>query len=178
MGAYIRRKSRVTATPGHEVSMYHAIVRRRITGLFEAINRGEIEPVLDAFASDAEHVFLGEDHALAGRRDNPASIRAWYERLRRIMPDLRFELHRIDIAGGPWNTIATVEWTESNTGTDGVLTQNGGVHVIHLRWGKMTRLLILTDMIPLIGTLNRTAESSGGLSVAAPIDDRPGWPAG
>ena len=158
--------------------MYHAIVRRRIRGLFDSINRGEIEPILGAFAPAAEHIFMGEGHALSGRRNRPESIRAWYERLRRVMPDLRFELHRIDIAGGPWNTIATVEWTESNTGTDGVRTQNGGVHVIHLRWGKMNRLLILTDMVPLIATLERTAESSGGVSVAEPIDDRPGWPAG
>ncbi|WP_374633977.1 nuclear transport factor 2 family protein [Paracoccus sp. (in: a-proteobacteria)] len=157
--------------------MYHAIVRRRIRRLFEAINRGDAQPVLDAFAPDAEHVFIGRDHALAGRRDNPASIRDWYRRLHAILPDLHFTLHRIDVAGGPWATIAVIEWTETNSGTDGVQTQTGGVHVVHLRWGRMVRLLILTDTAALEATLRRTALSSQGLSLAAPIDDRPDWPA-
>lgn len=156
--------------------MYHAIVKRRISALFEAINRGVAEPVLAAFAPDGEHIFIGEDHALAGRRTNQASIRAWYDRLRQLTPDIRFDLHRIDVAGTPWNTIASVEWTETNSATDGVPSQNKGVHVVHLRWGKMTRLLILTDTTTLIGTLQRNADSSGGLSLEAPIDDRPGWP--
>lgn len=156
--------------------MYHAIVRRRIGQLFDAINHGDVQPVLDGFAPGAEHIFLGEGHALAGRRDNPASIREWYLRLRKLLPDLHFTIHRIDVAGTPWNTIATVEWSETNSGTDGVVTQNAGVHVVHLRWGKMTRLLILTDPGPLIATLQRTAQSSDGLSLAAPIEDRPGWP--
>ncbi|SDE61078.1 Ketosteroid isomerase-related protein [Paracoccus isoporae] len=157
--------------------MYHAIVRRRIRGLFDAINRGDTQPILDAFAPEGEHVFLGADHALAGRRDRPESIRAWYQRLMALTPDIHFDLHRIDIAGTPWNTIASIEWTERNSGTDGIEMTNHGVHVVHLRWGKMTRLLILTDTIPLVSTLQRSAESSGGMSLAAPIDDRPGWPA-
>ena len=157
--------------------MYHAIVRRKIRGLFDAVNQGDFHPVLASFTPDAEHVFIGENHALAGRRDNPASIRQWYERLHALMPDLTFMLHRIDVAGGPWATIAVIEWTERNSGTDGVETKNSGVHVVHLRWGKMTRLLILTDTVPVQATLQRTADSSGGLSLAAPINDRPGWPA-
>ena len=96
-----------------------------------------------------------------------------------LLPDLRFTLHRIDVAGGPWSTIAIaiVEWTESNTGTDGVRTQASGVHVVHLRCGRVTRLVILTDTVVLTGTLRRTAESSNGLSLSPPIEDRPGWPA-
>ena len=156
--------------------MYHAIVRRRTRQLFDAINRGEVQPVLDGFSADAEHIFIG-DHALSGRRDTPASIRDWYGRLQALLPDLRFTLHRIDVAGGPWSTIAIVEWTETNTGTDGVRTQASGVHVVHLRWGRMVRLLILTDTAALEATLRRTALSSQGLSLAAPIDDRPDWPA-
>lgn len=156
--------------------MYHAMVRRRIRSLFAAINRGDAQPVLDAFAPDAEHIFIGEGHALAGRRDTPASIRDWYRRLHVLLPDLNFTLHRIDVAGGPWSTLAVVEWSETNSGTDGIGTRTGGVHVVHLRWGRMTRLLILTDTAALTATLQRTAGSSGGLSLAAPIDDRPGWP--
>lgn len=157
--------------------MYHAIVRRRIRQLFAAINRGDVQTILDAFAPDAEHVFIGAGHALAGRRDKPASIRDWYGRLKALLPDLRFTPHRIDVAGPPWATIAVIEWTEVNRGMDGVQTETAGVHVVHLRWGKMKRLLILSDTAALGATLQRMAECSGGLSLAAPIDDRPGWPA-
>ena len=33
------------------------------------------------------------------------------------------------------------------------------------------------DTVVLTGTLRRTAESSNGLSLSPPIEDRPGWPA-
>ena len=155
--------------------MYHAIVRRRIRQLFDAINRGEVQPVLDGFTPNAEHIFIG-DHALSRRRDTPASIRDWYGRLQALLPDLRFTLHRIDVAGGPWSTIAIVEWTETNTGTDGVRTQASGVHVVHLRWGRVTRLVILTDTAKLEATLRRIAAKGTAEALAAPIADGPDWP--
>lgn len=155
--------------------MYHAIVRRRIRSLLDAINRGDAAPVLAAFAPDAEHIFIGT-HAMSGRRVTPDGIRAWYQRLFRLLPDLRFTPHRIDVAGPPWATIVVVEWSETNSATDGVETSAMGVHVLHLRWGRVTRMLILTDTAALQATLARTVATSDGESQAAPIDERPGWP--
>lgn len=156
--------------------MYHAIIRRRIRALFDAVNRGDAQPVLHAFAPRFEHVFIGR-HALSGRRNRIDSTREWYDRLYRLLPDIRFTVHRIDVAGPPWHTIAVVEWAEENSGTDGVPTGAAGVHVVHLRWGRMTRLVILTDTVALTATLDRTRATSGGESGATPIEDRPGWPA-
>lgn len=156
--------------------MYHATVRRRIRALFDAVNAGDAAPVLAAFAPDGEHVFLGR-HALAGRRVTEKGRAKWYARLYRLLPDIRFDLHRIDVAGPPWATIVTIEWTETNSATDGLRTSAAGVHIVHLRWGRVTRLLILPDTVPLLATLDRTAEASGGESLAPPIDESPGWPA-
>lgn len=156
--------------------MYHRIVRRRIRSLFDAVNRGDAEPVLAAFTRSGEHIFIG-DHAMSGRRTTPASIRAWYERLYQLLPDISFTIHAISVAGTPWNTIATVEWSETNSATDGMRTSASGMHVVHLAWGRMTRLIILTDTAALTRTLERTVDSSSGLSQAPPIDDAPGWPA-
>ena len=39
--------------------MFHAIARRRITALFEAVGRGDAAPVLAAFAGQFTHSFLG-----------------------------------------------------------------------------------------------------------------------
>jgi hypothetical protein len=79
--------------------MYHAIVRRRIRGLFDAVNNGNAEPVLRAFAPRFEHTFLG-DHALGGSRQTLAATRRWYERLYRLLPDIRFELRSIAVSAG------------------------------------------------------------------------------
>ena len=150
--------------------MYHAIVRGRIRGLFGSINRGDAEPVLRVFAPEFEHSFLGE-HALGGSRSTLVATRQWYERLYRLLPDIRFDLRQIRISGGPWNTIVVVEWDETNSGTDGARTFNRGIHVVHLRWGRATRLMICPDTIGLKATLDRLALAGNSEAHAAPIVD-------
>ena len=150
--------------------MYHAIVRRRVRVLFDAVNRGNAEPVLRQFAPRFEHAFLG-NHALGGSRTTLASTRRWYERLYRLLPDIRFDLRRIAVSGGPWNTVAVVEWDETNSGTDNVRTRNSGIHVLHLRWGRAVRLVICPDTIGLHATLVRLAAAGVSEALAAPIVD-------
>ena len=149
--------------------MYHAIVEKRIRFLFDAINRGDAEPVLDAFAQRFEHRFLGEAHALGGARVSLGPTRAWYERLFRLLPDIRFDLTKVSVSGPPWKTVVVVDWTESNSGTDGVRTTNAGFHVVHLAWGKATRLLICPDTARLVATLDRLFSAGNSEARAAPI---------
>lgn len=156
--------------------MYHAIVRRKIESLFAAINRGDAGPVISGFAPRFEHVMLGGPHALSGRRTSLQATRDWYARLYRLLPDIHFDIHRITVRGAPWATLATVEWTESNSGTDGVRTHATGVHVAEIAWGKMTRLLILPDVVKLEATLNRLAGKGLAEAASPPIEDAPGWP--
>lgn len=156
--------------------MYHAIVRCKIGTLFEAINRGDAEPVLRGFAPRFEHVMLGH-HALGGRRRSREATRAWYARLYRLLPDIAFTIHRIEVSGPPWATLATVEWAETNSGTDGVRTHATGVHVAQIAWGRMVRLLILPDTMMLKATLDRLAEAGVAEAAAPAIEDAPGWPA-
>jgi ketosteroid isomerase-like protein len=150
--------------------MYHAIVRHRVRALFDAVNHGDAEPVLRHFARRFEHSFLGE-HALGGSRRTPLATRQWYERLYRLLPDIRFDLTQISVSGGPWNTIVVIEWEETNSGTDGVRTYNRGIHVMRLRWGRATRLLICPDTIGLRATLDRLAAAGNTEALAAPIVD-------
>lgn len=151
--------------------MYHAIVRSRIRALFDAVSRGDARPVLDTFAREFEHRFLGEDHALGGSRTSLAATRAWYERLYRLLPDISFALDKIAVSGPPWNTIAVVDWTETNSGTDGERTWNKGVHVVHLKWGRATRLIICPDTIGLVATLDRLFATGLAEAHAPPIID-------
>ena len=93
--------------------MYHSIIRRKVRILFQAINNGNAQPVIAGFAQKFEHVFIG-DHALGGTRRDVGATAAWYQRLFRLLPDINFELHHIDVQGPPWKTLAIVEWTETN----------------------------------------------------------------
>jgi ketosteroid isomerase-like protein len=150
--------------------MYHAIVRKRVGELFDAVSRGDAEPVLHTFARQFEHSFLG-DHALGRSRRTLAATRRWYERLYRLLPDIRFEVRQIWVSGGPWNTLVLAEWDETNSGTDGVRTNNHGVHVMHLRWGRATRLAICPDTAGLKATLDRLALAGNAEAEAPPIED-------
>ena len=156
--------------------MYHVIVRRRIVALFAAVNRGDAGPVLAGFAPRFEHVMLGGPHALSGRRRSLVQTREWYGRLYRLLPDIHFDLHRITVRGMPWRTLAVAEWSETNSGTDGVLTHATGVHVVEIAWGRVTRLLILPDTVKLEATLARLMAGGVDEAGSAPIEDAPGWP--
>lgn len=151
--------------------MYHAIVRARIRSLFDSVNKGDAGPVLAGFATRFEHRFLGEGHALSGVRTSLSRTKEWYERLYRLLPDLHFDLDRIDVSGPPWNTLAIVTWRETNSGTDGVRTHNRGIHAVHLAWGKMTSLQICPDTAGLVTTLDRLAAAGNKDARAAPITD-------
>ena len=80
--------------------------------------------MLRLFARRFEHRFIGDDHALGGLRTTLPTTRQWYARLYRLLPDISFEVQRIAVSGTPWNTIVVAEWTETNSGTDGVRTSN------------------------------------------------------
>jgi ketosteroid isomerase-like protein len=150
--------------------MYHAFVRHRVRQLFAAVSRGNAEPVLQAFASRFEHVFLG-DTALGGSRSTLAATRAWYQRLYRLLPDIAFDVRRIMVSGAPWNTLVVAEWMETNSGTDGVRTSTPGIHVMHLSWGRATRLLICPDTVGLKATLTRLGAAGNVEAQAPPIVD-------
>ncbi len=150
--------------------MYHAIVRRKIIALFDAVGRGDAEPVLAGFASRFTHSFIG-DSAMGGARHTLAATKIWYERLYRLLPGIKFAIHEIKVSGPPWNTLAIVEWRESNNGADGVRTENPGYHMVRLAWGKMTWLAICPDTAGLKATLTRLAAAGFSEANAPPIVD-------
>jgi ketosteroid isomerase-like protein len=150
--------------------MYRTIVRSKLTAVFAGLNAGQIDEVTRALAPDAQHYFIGA-HALSGTRSTSMSIRHWYERLLRLMPDIHFDLQSIDVEGPPWRTLAVVRWTETNTGTDGVRARNEGVNVICISWGRVKRVRIYTDTTELVRTLDRLAAKGTLEAHATPIVD-------
>jgi len=149
--------------------MYKQFVARKLRAVFAGLNRGQAVAITRDFAPSAEHFFVGS-HALGGTRRTPESIARWYERLLRLLPDIQFDLERIDVAGPPWRTLAVVHWNESNSGTDGVHTTNRGINVIEIAWGAVRSVRIYTDTAVLQRTLDRLAAGGVPEARAAPIE--------
>ncbi|WP_424196280.1 nuclear transport factor 2 family protein [Ampullimonas aquatilis] len=150
--------------------MYHSIVKRNLRKVFQLLNDRQYDKIPEVFAQKAHHVFYG-DHALSGSRIHPHSIRQWYERLPRALPDLHFEVKNIVVEGWPWHTKAVAEWRDFGTTCDGIPFQNQGTHFITLRWGKVTELRIYCDTAMLEKVLDRNAQCGIEQAKALPITD-------
>jgi len=148
--------------------IYRAVVAMQLRRAFAALNRGDHAPVLAAFGTPVEHVFYGGG-ALGGRRTGMVEIRTWYERLKRVMPDLHFELDAIAVSGMPWNTTALVEWRDSFSLPDGTRRGNQGVHALRLRWGKVVSLRVYCDTAALAAILGEMAAQGRRDAALAPI---------
>ena len=148
--------------------MYHAIVRRKIINVLAGLSAGRIEAVTDELAPNAMHYSVGT-HALSGTRRTPEAIRAWYERLLRLLQGIRFTLHEVRVSGWPWHTQVEAIWTETNNGTDGIKTTAEGVNLIEIRWGRVTSVSIYPDTAALERTLHRIAAKGTAEAMASPI---------
>lgn len=150
--------------------MYHAIVRRKLRLAFEAINRGDHAHVLAQFAPRHRHRMLGE-HALGGERHGLASTTRWYARLARLLPDLRFTLDDVLVAGWPWRTRALVTWRDDFTLPDGSRGSNQGVHEFELRWGRVHAMTVHCDTARLRAYCERMAGCGLAEALEPPISD-------
>lgn len=149
--------------------MYHLVVRSKLRRAFRLINAGAYDLIVAQFAPQHQHIMHGR-HALAGARTTRRTTALWYDRLKRLLPDLRFDVHRIVVAGWPWDTTATVDWTDHFTLPDGSRGSNQGVHVFKLRWGKVHALAIHCDTARLQDYCTRLAEMGVHEALADPIE--------
>jgi ketosteroid isomerase-like protein len=150
--------------------MYHFIVKQKLRRAFADINAGRYERIVPQFAAGHRHVMYG-DHALGGERRTLKSTAAWYARLQRLLPDLRFDVQAIAVTGWPWNTTATVVWRDQFTLPDGSAGSNQGVHLFGLAWGRVTSLAVHCDTAKLAGYCNAMAAQGLSEAIAAPISD-------
>ncbi len=149
--------------------MYHAIVKRNLHRSFDALNRGQYDVVTRQFHKEATHWFSGEGHPLSGLRRGLPDILAWYDRLARLMPDLRFDIEQTAISGWPWDTVAMLSWRDALHDRAGKPFANRGVHVIRLRWGKVVDLQVYCDTSYLQGHFDALVAQGVDEARAAPI---------
>ena len=148
--------------------MYRAIVARRVRRTWAELERRNSEPVLHQLASRFEHSFAGE-HALGGTRRTHRSQAAWFARLFRLLPDIRFTVRDVLVAGWPWRTrVVTVIDVTLPSCPD---YRNLVMQHLELRWGRITRVENLEDTQRLADLLDRLGAGGSPEALAAPIAD-------
>lgn len=150
--------------------MYHAVVRRQLRGVFTSLNKGEYAPTVNAMAERFEHRFAG-DHPLGGVRHTRDGLTRWFERLFRLTQHLDFDIQHIVVAGWPWDTTGTIEWTDNAQLADGQPYTNHGVHVVRLRWFRAVSIHANLDTARWEAACARMAAAGNPEAAAAPIQD-------
>lgn len=150
--------------------MYTFIIRQKVRTAFDKLSAGDYEYTLQRLSPDFEHIFPG-DHAFGGRRRTVASFRRWFQRLFLVFPDLTFEIRTIVVKGPPWNTVVVVEWVDRSVTSDGQPYVNEGVHVMRVRWGRISSFHVYLDTQKLAEACHRLELSGVSEAGASPIVD-------
>lgn len=151
--------------------MYKLIVAAKIRGIFRRLNAGDSEAMVRSLASRFTYTFYG-DHALGGERTTLAAMRAWWGRVFRLLPGLRFETRDVLVAGWPWATRVATDVVVHVTLPDGTRYENVVNQFVKLRWGRVTEVRTLEDTQRLARALEGLAASGYSEAVAAPITDK------
>ena len=151
--------------------MYHRIVAMQVRNAFAQISAGNWEAMVAGMAPAFTYRFYG-DHALSGERHTHDALRRWWERCFRLLPDTRFDVEDILVAGWPWNTRVATAVTVNVGVVDGSRYQNVVHQFLRIRWGKITEVRTLEDTAVLEKTLDRLAAAGYAEAHAAPITDR------
>ena len=148
--------------------LYQAIVKRKIRQSFEDVNNHRWDELMRSIAPDVHHRFGGV-HAIGGERHDRETLRRWFERLARVLPNLRLEIKEIWVEGWPWHTMVFVQWDGTATLLDGGGYSQHAIHVITLRWGKIAALDVFEDSQEVARAL--VAQAAAGLdeALAQPI---------
>ena len=128
------------------------------------------QPILEGFAPDVHHVYAGQN-AVGGTRTSSADVRQWFERVYRLFPSFHEEVREVFVNGWPWNTVAAGQWiaTTYSPVLDGTWAMHG-VHVVRLRWGKVTELQAYPDTEKFSAYLARLAAAGVEEAAAPPIE--------
>ena len=151
--------------------MYHRIVAMQVRKAFAEISAGNWEAMVAGMAPAFTYRFYG-DHALSGERHTHDALRRWWERCFRLLPDTRFDVQDVLVAGWPWNTRVATAVTVDVGVVDGSRYKNVVHQFLRIRWGKITEVRTLEDTAVLEKTLDRLAAAGYTEAHAAPITDR------
>ncbi len=123
--------------------MIGALMARKFArGGFEAVNRHDLETLMDAWADDAVFEFPGNS-IMSGRMQGKPAIRKWFERWWDRFPSTLFTLDAISVdnilALGATNRVL-VEWRLEETDQEGRTFRLSGVTRLQAERGKLMRV--------------------------------------
>lgn len=148
------------------IPTYHSIVTKNLVAGFRGVDDHDYAALAAHFAPGIHHRFAG-DHALGGERHDAATVIAWLERVGRVLPDVRFTITDVVVAGWPHRTTAFARWDAHATLADGRDPyRNRGVHVVRLEWFKIVDMDVYQDTHLLRAALDRQAAAGIDEAVA------------
>lgn len=128
--------------------MYHAIVRRRVRGLWSELDRGNYQPIIETAAPDVSFRFIGET-PLQADLSTRAELETWFRDLFERFPSIRFTPEAILVNGWPWKTLVNVRLRIDVVLADGTEYTNTASQWVALRWGRMVEDLVIEDTLAL-----------------------------
>jgi ketosteroid isomerase-like protein len=150
--------------------MYRAIVAAKVRQAWGELERRNPGAVLNQFAQQFEHSFAGE-HALGGKRHTRDAQAAWFARVFRLFPDIRFTVRDVLVAGWPWHTRVLAVIDVALADEPGY--RNVVIQQLELRFGRITRITNHEDTQALAAMLARRGAQGNPEALATPITDEP-----
>lgn len=149
--------------------IYATIVEKQARAAFAAVNRHDYDAFHALCVDDVRHRF-GGDHALGGIRHTLAGLRLWFERLGRVMPTLVLDVEDVWVKGWPWDATIILRWTATAQPLDGGGYANHGVHIVGMRWFKVTSIDANEDSQAVAAVLKRQAACGVDEALASAIE--------
>jgi ketosteroid isomerase-like protein len=148
--------------------LYSMIVKKKIRESFDQVNNHQWDELMGSIRTDVDHRFGGK-HAIGGQRHDSETLRSWFGRLGRVLPNLKIRVDDIWVKGPPWHTMVFVRWDAAATLIDGGPYSQHAMHVITLRWGKIAALDVFEDSQEVARALEAQAAAGLEEAVAEPI---------
>ena len=115
------------------------LLKRAAHDGFAAVNRHDVEALLERYHEDAVFEFPG-DTVLSGRHVGKAEIRGFYERWFELMPEVRFTIEHTaveDILALSATNSGYVEWEVDSTDREGRRYHATGITKFRVEDGKI-----------------------------------------
>jgi ketosteroid isomerase-like protein len=116
--------------------LYSYFVEKSIRQSFDHVNNHRWNEAVKAVAPRVHHRVSGA-HSLGGERHDKETLRRWFERFGRVLPNVHLKVNNSWVKGWPWHTTVFAQWDGTATLLNGDAYFNRGLHVFTLRWGKV-----------------------------------------
>ena len=91
--------------------IYSYFVEKLVRQSFANVQDQNYDELLKVVVPNVTHHFAG-DHALGGTRHDKETLRRWFNRLGRVLPNIQFDVKNVWVKGPPWQTTIIAQWVK------------------------------------------------------------------